>query len=189
MYSWLSGWAGTVLSEAGAGTGSPMCVSPAGSQTWMQPPGPRSLAPAEARREWAVGGRVTLLSTSGVWGTEILTWSCLTCPKVPYRPAFLDLSLSGAPPTPSQKSGPWPSSGGTLAGPSPPGAWPAGGTAGGRSSPEWPQWETWAPSPAFGLGRWEPPRTTYQEALEFLASVMWTQLSFSTTLMCFTLVA
>ena len=38
MCSWLSGWAGTVLGEAGAGTGSPVCVSPAGSQTWMQPP-------------------------------------------------------------------------------------------------------------------------------------------------------
>ena len=32
MYLWLSGWAGTVLGEAGAGTGSPVCVSPAGRQ-------------------------------------------------------------------------------------------------------------------------------------------------------------
>ena len=39
---------------------------------------------------------------------------------------------------------------------------------GGRSSPGWPQWETWALLPPSGTGRWELPRTTYQEALKFL---------------------
>ena len=102
MYLWLSGWAGTVLGEAGAGTGSPVCVSPAGRQPdldaaslglgfWLQQRlGMNAL--------WEAGDPAVHLR---VWGTEVLTW------ELPYRSqGALQTSFPGSfshwkhPPTP-----------------------------------------------------------------------------------------
>lgn len=92
----------------------------------------------------------------------------------------------GAPPTPSQKSSPWPSSGGRLLGPlhrepglqeGLQGAAPPQSGLSGRPGP----------SPRLrGRASESPPGPRTKRLSNFLASVMWTQLSFSTTLMCFT---
>lgn len=121
-----------------------------------------------------------------VWGTEVLTWELPYLSQGALQTGFPGSFSVGAPPTPSQKSGPWPSSGGRLLGPlhrepglqeGLQGAAPPQSGLSGRPGPS-PSLRGWAGG--------SPPGPRTKRLSNFLASVMWTQLSFSTTLMCFT---
>ena len=118
----------------------------------------------------------------GVWVTEVLTGGGLrrgpTCPKVPYNPVSLDLSHTGKTLLPGER--------GTPAGLSP-SASPAC-----RSGCSGPLLLGVAavgdlgPPPTLGDGPAGAAGSHTKRLSNFLASVMCTQLSFSTTLMCFT---